>query len=84
MRGLGAPLMSLSPHAPCMQIRVLGMAYGEWGKSYFGTKWFKKVDAVTFWLDRLRYLKVRNGARRRRREAGWRAAGWRWAGGPSG
>ncbi|KAG2426171.1 hypothetical protein HXX76_013152 [Chlamydomonas incerta] len=36
---------------------VLGMSYGEWGKSYLGTKWFKKVDAVTFWLDRLRYLK---------------------------
>ncbi|KAG2435994.1 hypothetical protein HYH02_011707 [Chlamydomonas schloesseri] len=38
-------------------ISVLGMSYGEWGKSYLGTKWFKKVDAVTFWLDRLRFLK---------------------------
>ena len=57
----------------------LGMAYGEWGKSYFGTKWFKKVDAVTFWLDRLRYLKVRWGGA----EAGG-GAGWRWAGGQRG
>ncbi|KAG2426170.1 hypothetical protein HXX76_013151 [Chlamydomonas incerta] len=40
-----------------LQIRVLGMAYGEWGKSYLGTKWWKKVDAVTFRLDRLRFLK---------------------------
>ncbi|KAG2435993.1 hypothetical protein HYH02_011706 [Chlamydomonas schloesseri] len=38
-------------------VRVLGMSYGEWGKSYLGTKWFKKVNAVTFWLDRLRFLK---------------------------
>eukprot|EP00198_Chlamydomonas_reinhardtii_P012975 XP_001702312.1 ERD4-related membrane protein [Chlamydomonas reinhardtii] len=49
--------LKLRKKAEPQLIRVLGMAYGEWGKSYFGTKWFKKVDAVTFWLDRLRYLK---------------------------
>ncbi|GLC42964.1 hypothetical protein PLESTB_000282200 [Pleodorina starrii] len=44
---------------PHKQLTVLGAMYGSWGKEYTGSYCFKKVDAVNFWLARLRFLRER-------------------------
>ncbi|KAG2435998.1 hypothetical protein HYH02_011711 [Chlamydomonas schloesseri] len=51
--------LKLRQSTPHQQVWVLGAMYGEWGKSYLGTKWFKKVDAVDWWTARLRHLRDR-------------------------
>ncbi|PNH02372.1 putative membrane protein C2G11.09 [Tetrabaena socialis] len=51
--------LKLRKPLPHKQVRVLGALYGEWGKEQLGTKWFKKVDALDFWLKRLRHLRER-------------------------
>ncbi|KXZ47792.1 hypothetical protein GPECTOR_33g674 [Gonium pectorale] len=40
-------------------LTVLGATYGDWGKETLGTRFFKKVDAVDFWIKRLKYLRER-------------------------
>ncbi|KAG2494790.1 hypothetical protein HYH03_007033 [Edaphochlamys debaryana] len=39
------------------KILVLGARYGAWGREHLGTKGFRRVDAVDFWLARLKHLR---------------------------
>ncbi|GFR49707.1 hypothetical protein Agub_g11860 [Astrephomene gubernaculifera] len=52
--------LKLRKELPQKQLTILCALYGDWEYvKKHNTKWFVKVDAVEFWLERLRFLRER-------------------------
>ncbi|PNH02374.1 hypothetical protein TSOC_011657 [Tetrabaena socialis] len=52
--------LKLRKGLPQKKLSILCAMYGDWEYTKkFNTKWFVKVDAVEFWIARLKYLRER-------------------------